>query len=67
MAGASFSIRQKLEGDKTVIFPWLAMPGDVQAAQIARMGFEAVALDLQHGTIDNGEAARMTTAIMIRG
>jgi 4-hydroxy-2-oxoheptanedioate aldolase len=63
MAGASFSLRQKLEGDKTVTFPWLAMPGDVQAAQIARMGFEAVALDLQHGTIDNGEAARMTTAI----
>jgi 4-hydroxy-2-oxoheptanedioate aldolase len=63
MAGASFSIRQKLEGDKTCIFPWLAMPGDVQAAQIARMGFDAVALDLQHGTIDNGEAAKMTTAI----
>lgn len=67
MAGASFALRQKLEGDKTVIFPWLAMPGATQAAQIARMGFDAVALDLQHGTIDNGEAARMTTAINSTG
>ena len=67
MSGASFSLRQKLQGDGTVIFPWIGNPGDVQAGQIARMGFEAVALDLQHGTIDNGEAARMTAAINATG
>ncbi len=67
MSGASFSLRKKLDNDATVIFPWIGNPGDVQAGQIARMGFEAVALDLQHGTIDNGEAARMTAAINATG
>ena len=67
MSGASFSLRKKLERDATVIFPWIGIPGAAQAAQIARMGFDAVALDLQHGAIDNGEAARMTTAINATG
>jgi 4-hydroxy-2-oxoheptanedioate aldolase len=67
MSGPSFSLRQKLEGDRSVIFPWIGNPGDVHAGQIARMGFDAVALDLQHGTIDNGEAARMTAAINATG
>jgi 4-hydroxy-2-oxoheptanedioate aldolase len=67
VAGASFSIRARLATGKPVVFPWLGMPGAVQAGQIARLGFDAVAIDLQHGTIDTGEAARMVAAINAAG
>lgn len=67
MAGASFSLRSRLADCKAqgrpLVFPWVGMPGVPQAAQIARMGFDAVALDLQHSTIDTGEAAKMVAAI----
>jgi 4-hydroxy-2-oxoheptanedioate aldolase len=45
----------------------MGMPGAAQAAQVARMGFDAVALDLQHSTIDMGEAAKMVAAINLVG
>jgi 4-hydroxy-2-oxoheptanedioate aldolase len=71
LSGASFSIRQKLveckAAGKPFVFPWVGMPGVAQAAQIARMGFDAVALDLQHSTIDTGEAAKMVAAINATG
>lgn len=67
MSGASFSIRKRLADCKAqgrpFVFPWVGMPGVAQAAQIARMGFDGVALDLQHSTIDMGEAAKMVAAI----
>ena len=63
MAGASFSIRERLASGAPFIFPWVGMPGVAQAAQIARLGFDGVALDLQHSTIDMGEAAKMVAAI----
>jgi 4-hydroxy-2-oxoheptanedioate aldolase len=63
MSGAAFGIRKRLASGGPFIFPWLGMPGAAQAAQIARMGFDGVALDLQHGTIDAGEAAKMVAAI----
>jgi 4-hydroxy-2-oxoheptanedioate aldolase len=63
LSGSSFSIREKLAAGKPFIFPWVGMPGVSQVAQIARMGFDAVAIDLQHSTIGNEEAARMVTAI----
>lgn len=71
MSGASFSIRKRLADCKAqgrpFVFPWVGMPGVSQAAQIARMGFEGVALDLQHSTIDTGEAARMVAAVNMVG
>jgi 4-hydroxy-2-oxoheptanedioate aldolase len=63
MAGSSFQIRNQLAAGKPYVFPWMGMPGVAQAAQIARMGFDAVAIDLQHSTIGNEEAARMVAAI----
>ena len=67
MSGASFSIRKRLATGVPFIFPWVGMPGVAQAAQIARMGFDAVALDLQHSTIDMGAAAKMVAAINALG
>jgi 4-hydroxy-2-oxoheptanedioate aldolase len=65
--GASFAIRPRLAGGKPFIFPWLGIPSAVHAGQIARLGFDAVAIDLQHSTIDTGEAARMVAAINAAG
>ncbi|MCA0434813.1 MAG: hydroxyacid aldolase, partial [Proteobacteria bacterium] len=63
MAGAAFGIRKLLATGEPLIFPWLGMSGAPQAGQIARMGFGAVAFDLQHGMIDNGEATKMAAAV----
>ncbi len=63
MSGASFSIRKRLATGEPFVFPWVGMPGVAQVAQIARLGFDAVALDLQHSTIDLGEAAKMVAAV----
>jgi 4-hydroxy-2-oxoheptanedioate aldolase len=67
MAGSSFALRALLAQDKPLVFPWLGTPGAELAGQVARLGFPAVALDLQHSTIDMGEAAKMTSAINALG
>ncbi len=67
MAGSSFQIREKLADGKPYVFPWVGMPGVAQAAQIARMGFDAVCIDLQHSTVGNEEAAKMVAAINAAG
>ncbi len=63
MSGASFALRKRLATGEPLIFPWMGTPGAQLAGQVARLGFPAVALDLQHSTIDMGEAAQMVAAI----
>jgi 4-hydroxy-2-oxoheptanedioate aldolase len=67
VAKAAFSLREKLADGKPYLFSWLGMPGANQAGQIARLGFDAVALDLQHGMIDQGDAVAMIAAIVAAG
>ncbi len=64
---AAFSIRERLASGKPFLFPWLAMPGAAQAGQIARLPFDGVTLDLQHGMIDHGAAVEMIAAIAAAG
>lgn len=63
MSGAAFGLRKRLASGEPLVFPWVGTPGAQLAGQIARLGFGAVALDLQHSTIDMGEAAQMVAAI----
>jgi 4-hydroxy-2-oxoheptanedioate aldolase len=63
VSGASFALRKRLASGEPLIFPWVGTPGAQLAGQVARLGFGAVALDLQHSTIDMGEAAAMASAI----
>jgi 4-hydroxy-2-oxoheptanedioate aldolase len=63
MSGASFGLRKRLATGEPLVFPWVGTPGAQLAGQVARVGFDAVALDLQHSTIDMGEAAQMVAAI----
>ncbi len=67
MSGAAFGLRKRLSQDKPLVFPWVGTPGAQFAGQIARLGFDAVAIDLQHSTIDMGEAAQMVAAINAAG
>lgn len=63
MSGASFGLRKRLATGQNLVFPWLGTPGAELAGQVARLGFDAIAIDLQHSTIDMGEAAKMVAAI----
>jgi 4-hydroxy-2-oxoheptanedioate aldolase len=63
MAGASFGLRKRLSTGEPLVFPWLGTPGAELAGQLARLPFDAVAIDLQHSTIDMGEAAKQVAAI----
>ncbi len=67
MSGASFAIRSRLLSGGTFVFPWLGMAGAAQAGQIARLGFDAVAVDLQHGMVGEGDAPAMVAAITAAG
>ena len=67
MSNSAFSIRARLASGKPFLFPWLAMPGAAQAGQIARLPFDAVALDLQHGMMDASDAVSMISAIVAAG
>ena len=67
MAGASFTIRSRLASGGTFVFPWVGMAGVTQIAQIARMGFDAVAIDLQHGMVGEGDAPAMVAAVTAAG
>jgi 4-hydroxy-2-oxoheptanedioate aldolase len=67
VATAAFSVREKLESGKPFLFPWLAMPGAAHAGQIARLPFDAVTLDLQHGMMDASDAVGMIAAIIAAG
>ena len=64
MSGASFGLRKRLATGEALVFPWLGTPGAELAGQIARLGFDAVAIDLQHSTVDMGEAAKQVGNIM---
>jgi 4-hydroxy-2-oxoheptanedioate aldolase len=63
MSGASFALRKRLATGEPLVFPWMGIPSGELAAQVARLGFDAVAIDLQHSTIDMGMAAQMANAI----
>jgi 4-hydroxy-2-oxoheptanedioate aldolase len=63
VSGAAFGLRKRLASGGPLVFPWVGTPGAELAGQVARLGFDAVAMDLQHSTIDMGEAAKMVAAI----
>jgi 4-hydroxy-2-oxoheptanedioate aldolase len=63
MSGGSFALRKRIAAGGPLVFPWMGIPSNELAAQVARLGFGAVAIDLQHSTIDMGLAAQMSNAI----
>ena len=58
-----FGIRDRLRESGPFLFSWASLPAAALAAQLARLPFEGVALDLQHGLIGFAEAAAMAQAV----
>ena len=53
------SLRAALSGARPLRVGWSCLPAPWVAETMARAGFEAVLLDLQHGMIDMGVAPAM--------
>jgi 4-hydroxy-2-oxoheptanedioate aldolase len=60
-------VRELWRQNKPVVVGWLQIPGTFHAEALARVGFDALVIDLQHSPIDFGEAARMIAAIEAGG
>ncbi|MEM1332749.1 MAG: aldolase/citrate lyase family protein, partial [Actinomycetota bacterium] len=58
--------RRLRRGDE-VLGGWLAVPSDVSAEAMARVGFDYVCVDLQHGAISMSDARSMIGALLLGG
>jgi 4-hydroxy-2-oxoheptanedioate aldolase len=56
-------LRERLNDGKPFLFSWVGTPGAILAGQIARLPFDGVALDMQHGMIGISDAAPMVLAV----
>ncbi len=63
MAASQFDLRQRLGLAEPFLFSWMSIPSAALAAQVARLPFDGVALDMQHGMIGFSDAAAMVAAI----
>lgn len=64
---ARIDLRDRLAKPEPFLFAWASMPGAVYIDEIARLPFEGVCVDLQHGVIGFSDLAVMVPAIMARG
>jgi 4-hydroxy-2-oxoheptanedioate aldolase len=60
-------IRARLKRDEPFFFGWSSQPGVHHAAAMARLPFEGVCLDMQHGLIGFSEMVAMVPAINAAG
>lgn len=67
MAADHFDLRGRLATGEPFLFSWMSVPSAALAAQVARLPFDGVALDMQHGMIGFSDAAPMIAAINAAG
>jgi 4-hydroxy-2-oxoheptanedioate aldolase len=56
-------LKRRWEAGEATLGAWLAMPSTVSAELMARLGFDWLTIDLQHGLIDFARAIEMLQAI----
>ena len=61
------NLRDRLATGKPFLFSWMTVASAQLAGQVARLPFDGVNLDLQHGQIDFGDASAMIAAISAAG
>jgi 4-hydroxy-2-oxoheptanedioate aldolase len=61
------ALGQRLRAGETVLSAWSAIPDPMVASLLAREGFDAVTLDLQHGGYDVAAAMRAIPAVAAAG
>jgi 4-hydroxy-2-oxoheptanedioate aldolase len=63
VAASHFDLRARLASGEPFLFSWMSIPSGALAAQVARLPFDGVALDMQHGMIGFSDAVPMIAAI----
>jgi 4-hydroxy-2-oxoheptanedioate aldolase len=61
------SLAEALRADQTVITAWVSLPDALVAELVARSGFGAVTLDVQHGLHDAGSVMRSVGGVALAG
>jgi 4-hydroxy-2-oxoheptanedioate aldolase len=56
-------LRTRLEKPEPFYFSWMTLPGAIVAGQVARLPYEAVCIDMQHGLSGFTDVAAMSPAI----
>ena len=63
----AIDLRARLRQDKPFYFIWATMPGATLAGQLARLPYEAVCIDMQHGLSAFSDAVVMIPEIVAAG
>ena len=63
MPAVTDRVRERWARGETALNAWLTFEGSASAAVVAGAGFDAVTLDLQHGTADMEDVGRVAAAI----
>jgi len=63
----SVDLRVRLEKPEPFYFSWMTLPGAIVAGQVARLPYEAVCVDMQHGLSGFTDVAAMSPAITASG
>jgi 4-hydroxy-2-oxoheptanedioate aldolase len=63
----SIDLRARLAKPEPFYFAWMTLPGAVVAGQMARLPYEAVCIDMQHGLSGFTDVAAMSPAITASG
>jgi 4-hydroxy-2-oxoheptanedioate aldolase len=67
MAEEASSLRERLADGRPLLFSWATVPSPVLAGQLARLPFEAVCIDMQHGLSGFTDVVGMAPAIVAQG
>lgn len=67
MALAHFDLRSRLASGEPFLFSWMTVPSAALAGQVARLPFDGVCLDMQHGMIGFPDAVGMIAAVNAAG
>lgn len=67
MPAEHFDLRMRLASGEPFLFSWMSVPSAALAAQVARLPFDGVCLDMQHGMIGFTDAVPMIANINAAG
>lgn len=67
MPAPHFDLRSRLASGEPFLFSWMSVPSPSLAGQVARLPFDGVCLDMQHGMIGFPDAVGMIAAINAAG
>jgi 4-hydroxy-2-oxoheptanedioate aldolase len=63
----SVDLRARLKKPEPFYFSWMTLPGAIVAGQMARLSYEAVCIDMQHGLAGFTDVASMAPAVNAAG